>query len=118
LQALSSYAALLDRSSPSLGAPSRASQTKRPQDRILAAAAGQAAASRSAAATDLLFLLYYMGATRSMGVFTVSGGLWQHMQQSLIPKVTAAQNLRLPVTKMLADFSGLADRIVSLSEVT
>lgn len=47
----------------------------------------------------------------------MSGGLWQHMQQSLIPKVTAAQNLRLPVTKMLADFSGLADRIFFLLEV-
>ena len=75
-----------------MGAPSRASQTQRPQDKILAAAAGLAAAFRSAAATDLLLLLSYLGATRSMGVFTVSGGLWQQMQQSVVPKVTAAQN--------------------------
>ncbi len=88
LQALSSYASLLDRSSPSMGPPSTASPTQTPQDRILASAAGQAAASRSQAAADLLVLLTYIGNTRSMGVFTVSSSQSQHMQQSMIPAVS------------------------------
>ncbi len=89
LQALSGYASLLDRSSPAVGPASTAPPTQPPDDRKLAAAAGQAAASRSEAAASLLMLLAYIGTTRSLGILVVSNGHLQHIQQSVIPAVSA-----------------------------
>ena len=88
LQALSSYASLLDRSSPIVGPPPTATPTETPDDRVLAAAAGQAAASRSQAAASMLLLLAYMGTTRSLGALTVSCSQSQHIQQSVVPAVS------------------------------
>ena len=87
MQAIGSYAALLDRSSPAVGAPARTDQAEVPQAKTLAAAAGQAAASRSKAAADLAVLLAYIGTIRTMGPFSVSSSQMQHMQYVVLPQV-------------------------------
>ena len=71
-----------------MGPPATATFTQRPDDRVLAAAAGQAAASRSQAAASLLMLLAYMGTTRSLGVFAVNCSQVQHIQQGVAPVVS------------------------------
>ena len=88
LQAIGSYAALLDRSSPAVGAPARTGQAEAPQAKTLAAAAGQAAASRSKAAAGLAILLAYISTIRTMGPFSVSSSHMQHMQFIMLPKVS------------------------------
>ena len=77
-----------------MGSLPGASQAETAHNRILAAAAGQAAASRSEAAAALLMLLTYIGATRSMGAFSIIGSQWQHMQQDVLPKVKAHKPLK------------------------
>ena len=71
-----------------MGPPSTGSPRQIPDNRTLAAAAGQAAAVRSQAAASLLMLLIYIGNTRSLGVFTVSCSQLQHIEQSVVPAVS------------------------------